>query len=72
MTLTIDLPDENTAALTARAEAQGLSAEQYARKVLQRELGVRTTEVFKAPELPTWRLGVKGSLHRREIYHDVS
>jgi plasmid stability protein len=38
MTLTIDLPDEQTAALAAKARAQGLSAEQYARQVLEHDL----------------------------------
>ena len=38
MTLTIDLPDEQTAALAAKARARGLSAEEYARQVLQQEL----------------------------------
>jgi hypothetical protein len=40
MTLTIELPDEQQAALTAKACAQGLSAEQYARQVLQHDLEV--------------------------------
>jgi len=39
MTLTIDLPDEPTVALTARARAQGMSAEEYARQVLEHDLG---------------------------------
>ena len=38
MTLTIDLPDEQKAALVAKARAQGLSAEDYARQVLQHDL----------------------------------
>ena len=38
MTLTIELPDEQTAALTAKARAQGLSTEQYARQVLEHDL----------------------------------
>lgn len=38
MTLTIDLPDEQTAALAAKARAQGLSAEQYGRQVLENDL----------------------------------
>jgi plasmid stability protein len=38
MTLTIDLPDEQTLALKARAKAQGLSTEQYARQVLEQDL----------------------------------
>jgi plasmid stability protein len=36
--LTIDLPDEQKAALAAKAQARGLSAEQYARKVLEHDL----------------------------------
>ena len=38
MTLTIDLPDEQTAALAAKARAHGLSAEQYVRQVLEHDL----------------------------------
>jgi hypothetical protein len=38
MSLTIDLPEDQQAALTAKARARGLSAEDYARQVLQREL----------------------------------
>ena len=38
MTLIIDLPEEQTAALAAKARAQGLSAEQYARQVLEHDL----------------------------------
>jgi plasmid stability protein len=38
MTLTIDLPDEQTAALAAKARAQGLSTEQYVRQLLQQDL----------------------------------
>jgi plasmid stability protein len=38
MTLRIDLPDEQTAALAAKARAHGLSAEEYARHVLEQHL----------------------------------
>lgn len=38
MTLKIDLPDEQTAALAAKARAHGLSAEQYARQILEHDL----------------------------------
>ena len=38
MTLTIEIPDEQRAALTAKARAQGLSAEQYAIEVLKHDL----------------------------------
>jgi len=38
MTLTIDLPDEQTAALAAKARAQGMSTEQYVKQVLEHDL----------------------------------
>jgi hypothetical protein len=38
MTLTIDLSDEQTLILKAKAQAQGVSTEQYARQVLERDL----------------------------------
>jgi plasmid stability protein len=38
MTLTIQMPDDQTVALAAKARAQGLSAEEYARLVLERDL----------------------------------
>ena len=38
MTLIIELPDEQTAAFAAKARARGLSAEEYARQVLEHEI----------------------------------
>lgn len=38
MTLTIDLPEDRLQALMTRAQAQGVTAEQYARQVLEHEL----------------------------------
>jgi plasmid stability protein len=38
MTLTIDLPDEQTLVLKAKAKAQGVSTEQYARQLLEQDL----------------------------------
>jgi plasmid stability protein len=38
MTLTIDLPDAEGTALAAKARAHGVSAEQYARQVLEHDL----------------------------------
>jgi hypothetical protein len=49
MTLTIALPDEKTAALAARAKAQGIS-EQYARHVLEHDLE------GAAPRRPIWEV----------------
>ena len=38
MTLTINLPDAEVAALKAKAEAHGVSTEQYARQLLEQDL----------------------------------
>jgi len=38
MTLTIELPEKETQALAAKAQAQGISAEHYARQVLEQDL----------------------------------
>ncbi len=38
MTLILELPDKKEAALKAKARAQGVSAEQYAAQVLDRDL----------------------------------
>ena len=38
MTLRIELPEEKTGALAAKARAQGLTAEQYAQQVLEDDL----------------------------------
>lgn len=38
MTLTIRLADDQTAILAAKAREQGVSAEEYARRVLEQEL----------------------------------
>lgn len=38
MSLTIELPDEQQAALAAKAEAQGITAEEYVRQILAHDL----------------------------------
>ena len=47
MTLTIDLPDEEVKALAEKAQAQGVSTEQYARLVLEHDLDVPANEGTK-------------------------
>jgi hypothetical protein len=50
MTLTIDLPEEQTLALAAKAQAQGVSAEEYARLVLEHDLEAPKPELAARPE----------------------
>jgi plasmid stability protein len=44
MTLEIELPDDCVMALKAKALEHGVSAEQYARQVLEQDLAVDSTE----------------------------
>lgn len=50
MTLTIELPDERQAVLAARARAQGVPAEQYARQLLEHALEVSGAQAAAMPE----------------------
>jgi hypothetical protein len=80
MNLTIELPDEQNAALAAKARAKGLSAEQYARQVLQQDLEapgpprrhiseVITERMKRVPAAVFERLPVDGaSEHDHYIY----
>ena len=51
MTLTIELPEEQQAALAARAHEQGVSAEEYIRQVLAHDL-----EASEKPRRPIWEV----------------
>lgn len=44
MTLIVELPDEQEAVLAAKARAEGLSAEQYARQLLEHALASPETK----------------------------
>ncbi|HEX3745889.1 MAG TPA: hypothetical protein VHW09_18235 [Bryobacteraceae bacterium] len=49
MILTIDLPDEKTAPLTAIAQAQGLTAEQYARQLVENAIAAAMPQADASP-----------------------
>jgi hypothetical protein len=49
MTLILELPDNKEAALKAKAQAQGVSAEQYAETVLNRDLEEPASSSAAAP-----------------------
>jgi hypothetical protein len=64
MTLTIDLADEEVRLLAARARAQGLSTEQYARLVLEHDLAAGA-----GCEVHTARQPISQTI--REIWSDM-
>lgn len=70
MSLNISLKTE--ALLAAKAQEQGLSIDAFLERLLN-DAGELTANTSNgdAPQLPVWHLGVRGSLHRRDIYDDV-
>lgn len=56
MTLTIELPDEQQAALAAKAQRQGISPEQYARLVLEHDLEAVGPEEQSRDSRPIWEI----------------
>jgi methionyl-tRNA synthetase len=53
MTLTLELPDSKEAALRAKAQEQGVSAEQYVQQILDRDLDQPT--LSNASSEPFWQ-----------------
>jgi hypothetical protein len=70
--MSLDIPTETAERLAAKAREQGLSINALLERLLN-GAGDPTPSAAngKTPILPAWHLGVRGSLHRRDIYDDV-
>jgi hypothetical protein len=63
----LDISSETEARLVAKAREQGLAVDASLDRLLNDdEMPVRATN-GDVPELPAWHLGVRSSLHRRDI-----
>ncbi|HLK62728.1 MAG TPA: hypothetical protein VKU19_04785 [Bryobacteraceae bacterium] len=81
--MSLDLSLETEARIEARAKEQGMSIDAYLERLMTPPVGVPGLEILKQagiqprttangdPVLPARYLGVRGSLHRRDIYDDV-
>jgi hypothetical protein len=70
--MSLDISLKTEARLAARAQELGLSIDAFLERLLDDACDLKaTTAGGKAPELPVWHLGVRGSLHRRDIYDGV-
>lgn len=67
--MSLNISEHTEARLTEEAQRQGLSVDAFLEKLIDER--TRTEAQRSAPELPVWPVGVKGSLHRRDIYNDV-
>jgi hypothetical protein len=70
--MSLDISATTAARLAARAQELGLSIDAFLERLLNDagELKANATS-GKIPKLPVRYLGVRGSLHRRDIYDDV-
>jgi hypothetical protein len=70
--MSLDIPQETAARLAAKAHEQGLSINALLERLLNDAGDLKmTTANGEVPKLPVRYLGVRGSLHRRDIYDDV-
>jgi hypothetical protein len=70
--MSLDISPKTEARLVARAQELGLSVDALLEWLLNDTCDLKASAAGgQAPKLPVWRyLGVRGSLHRRDIYGD--
>ena len=70
--MSLDISHETEARITDEARRQGVSVEALLERLMsERAATAPIAASGSAPPLPRLHLGVKGELHRREIYDDV-
>jgi len=69
--MSLSISEHTEARLTEEACRQGISVDALLERLISERTPGVTERKSKAPELPVWRVGVIGSLHRRDIYDDV-
>jgi hypothetical protein len=68
--MSLSISQQTEARLTEEASRRGITVNALLERLLNGRAASAHPESWKAPELPAWRLGVIGSLHRRDIYND--
>jgi hypothetical protein len=68
--MTLDISPQTEARLAEEARRQGITVDALLERFINERPPSVHAERRKAPELPVWRLGVIGSLHRRDIYRE--
>ena len=67
--MSLDISSETEACLVAKAQQQGLSVDASLDRLLNDDEMPAATTNGVVPELPARYLGVRGSLHRRDMYN---
>jgi hypothetical protein len=69
--MSLNISQRTEARLTEEARRQGITVDALLERLISERAASATPEGRKVSELPVWRLGMIGSLHRRDIYDDV-
>jgi hypothetical protein len=67
----IDITSETEARINDEARRQGVSVDALLERLMSESAAAAHVAGIGAPKLPRLHLGVKGALHRRDIYDDV-
>jgi hypothetical protein len=68
--MSINLSPQTETRLTEEARRRGISVDALLERLINERATGATSELRKASELPVWRLGALGPLHRRDLYDD--
>lgn len=68
--MSIEISQETEARLAAEARRRGVSVDALLMRFID-EYAEPTKPAHAAADLPVWRLGRVGALHRRDIYDDA-
>jgi len=69
--MSLNVSEQTEAQIAEEARRQGITVDVLLKRLIDEHAAGVSAEHCAAPELPVWRLGVIGSLHRRDIYNDV-
>ncbi|MGA7414261.1 MAG: hypothetical protein WBW33_27575 [Bryobacteraceae bacterium] len=69
--MSLNVSEQTEAQIAEEARRQGITVDALLKRFIDEHSASVSAGYRTAPELPVWRLGVIGSLHRRDIYNDV-
>jgi hypothetical protein len=69
--MSLDLSPITESRLGQEARKLGISVDALVQQLMKDRGATNGAASGEVPALPNWRLGLKGALHRRDIYNDA-